>query len=70
MTVTFSLSIGEIGLFASFCTCNVKQSYARSFQHLYECVLSKLQLRTGVHKIFFLFLHENICCGYSLEVPQ
>ena len=19
---------------------------------------------------FFLFLHENICCGYSLEVPQ
>ena len=20
--------------------------------------------------IFFLFLHENICCGYSLEVPQ
>ena len=19
--------------------------------------------------IFFLFLHENICCGYSLEVP-
>ena len=20
--------------------------------------------------IFFLFLHENICCGYSLEVPH
>ena len=20
--------------------------------------------------IFFSFLHENICCGYSLEVPQ
>ena len=20
--------------------------------------------------IVFLFLHENICCGYSLEVPQ
>ena len=20
--------------------------------------------------IFFLFLHKNICCGYSLEVPQ
>ena len=20
--------------------------------------------------IFFLFLHINICCGYSLEVPQ
>ena len=23
-----------------------------------------------MHIIFFLFLHENICCGYSLEVPQ
>ena len=20
--------------------------------------------------IFFLFVHENICCGYSLEVPH
>ena len=20
--------------------------------------------------IFFLFLNENICCGYSLEAPQ
>ena len=20
--------------------------------------------------MFFLFLHENICCGYSLEVPM
>ena len=20
--------------------------------------------------IFFLFLHENICCGYSLEAPS
>ena len=20
--------------------------------------------------MFFLFLHENICCGYSLEAPQ
>ena len=20
--------------------------------------------------ILFLFLHENICCGYSLELPQ
>ena len=24
----------------------------------------------GIRKIFFLFLHENICCGYSLEVPH
>ena len=24
----------------------------------------------GIRQIFFLFLHENICCGYSLEAPQ
>ena len=23
-----------------------------------------------IHIIFFLFLHENICCGYSLEAPR
>ena len=27
--------------------------------------------RYGVpRKLFFLFLHENVCCGYSLEVPR
>ena len=25
--------------------------------------------KMGIHTILFLFLHENICCGYSLEVP-
>ena len=31
-----------------------------------------LQIRGGFHKIWllFLFLHENLCCGNSLEVPQ
>ena len=24
----------------------------------------------SIHLMFFLFLHKNICCGYSLEVPQ
>ena len=24
----------------------------------------------GIHLIFFLFLNENICCGYSLEAPR
>ena len=28
----------------------------------------KLQIRR-IHIIFFLFLHENIYCGYSLEAP-
>ena len=31
--------------------------------------ISKLQRRGGNRKIFFLFLHENISSGYSLEEP-
>ena len=26
--------------------------------------------KRGIHIIVILFLHENICCGYSLEVPR
>ena len=26
--------------------------------------------KRGIHIIFFLFLDEYICCGYSLEVPH
>ena len=26
--------------------------------------------KRGSHIIFFLFLDENICCGYSLEAPR
>ena len=29
-----------------------------------------LHIRGSIHIIVVLFLHENICCGYSLEVPQ
>ena len=32
-------------------------------------VRTYLQIREGIHIIFFLFLDENICCGYLLEVP-
>ena len=33
-------------------------------------IYSLLQInKTGIQIIFFLFLHEHICCGYSLEVP-
>ena len=30
----------------------------------------KLQIRADIHIIFFLLVHKNIYCGYSLEVPQ
>ena len=26
--------------------------------------------KRGIHIIFFLFLHKNICCEYSLEAPH
>ena len=26
--------------------------------------------KRGIHKVVFLFLHKNVCCGYSLEAPQ
>ena len=26
--------------------------------------------KRGIHIIVFLFLHEIICCGYSLEAPH
>ena len=33
-------------------------------------LITYLQIRGGIHIIFFLFLHEYICCGYSLEMPR
>ena len=30
----------------------------------------KTQFQTKNVFIFFLFLNENICCGYSIEVPH
>ena len=29
-----------------------------------------LQIKEGIQIILLFFLHENICCGYSLEVPH
>ena len=32
--------------------------------------LRELQIKGVIKVIFFLFLHENTYCGYSLEAPQ
>ena len=29
----------------------------------------KLFQPKSIKKVFFLFLHKNICCGYSLRMP-
>ena len=36
---------------------------------LYLVIIHIATDERGIH-IFFLFLHENICCEYSLEAPQ
>ena len=35
-----------------------------------KCHAAEFQIRGGVHIIFYLFLHENICCWYSSEAPH
>ena len=36
-----------------------------------EKMLKSLSLdKRGYQVIFFLFLHENVCCGYPLEAPH
>ena len=29
-----------------------------------------LQIRVPNEKLFFLFLNQNVCCGYSKELPH
>ena len=31
---------------------------------------TRLQIRVRTGKLFFLFLNQNICCGYSKELSQ
>ena len=36
----------------------------------YMAIITGLQIRVGIGKIFSLFLIQNICCGYSKEPSQ
>ena len=40
-----------------------------SVQHKPICYIVKLDIKAGVY-LFFLFLLQNIDCGYSLEPPR
>ena len=48
-----------------------RKTHFQGSSHLYHNVgnTSIASDKRGIHIIFFLFLNENICCGYSLEVP-
>ena len=41
-----------------------------SHREISEVILFIATDKRGIHIIFFLFLHETICCGYSLEAPR
>ena len=38
--------------------------------HILLLLLSGLQIRVHIGKLFSLFLIQNICCGYSKEPSQ
>ena len=48
------------------CVCKI---YPKYLDRLYIALVKALFFNPKV-LIFFLFLHENICCGYSLETPR
>ena len=55
------------------CTGQTSQVYrlARSLVSYVKIIaLGKMLFFNSKVWIFFLFLHENICCGYSLEAPR
>ena len=37
---------------------------------LKKFTLSSGQITPDKNSIHFLFFHKNLCCGYSLEMPQ
>ena len=67
------------GYFSYFCSENSRADYMVSTYLLilllaYTANSSFLHIRSSEktryqEKIFFLFLHKNVCCGYSLEAP-
>ena len=52
---------------------HTRRHFSLGVAHIHVPVLLLVHKATdkkGIHIIFFLFLHENIYCGYSLEVPR
>ena len=50
-------------------TCSFSLRTSKKFQFTCPRSSSKEYPDYEIH-IFFLFLEENICCGYSLEAPH
>ena len=61
--VDFCKKIRKI-LYNVACTFNLESA------RVYTQYSVQVQDKNGILIIFFLSLHKNTCCGYSLEVPQ
>ena len=73
----------EIWLFVYICLIQIFQKARKLVKFYILCLLSRakafihlwslndpnagLQLRLHIQKLFFLFLNQNVCCGYSKE---
>ena len=63
--------VSDLGLFAQACLSQYLGLLRNLGYHsLLKHASQKRHFFTPKILIFFLFLHENICCGYSLEVLQ
>ena len=47
-----------------------KRRWEGNVMYTCTCTFNIATDKRGIHIIFLWFLHENICCGYSLEVPR
>ena len=75
MTTLISLSIhcSQIGVFILGLWITLAPRFLQAPTRLIRlqlCRLTELQIRGDIRSVFCLVLHENICCGYSLEAPQ
>ena len=59
---------GWTGLIGKFLTLSIVHSF---YIHIFgDYIHSGLQIRVLNGKLFFLFLNQNIFCGYSKELSQ
>ena len=55
----------------ALCLClHILQRYIFTLHTLNVSLWITTTDKKGSHIIYFLFLHKNLCCGYSLEAPQ
>ena len=65
-----TVKTGVHARYKSFLGAHVLKVDFFTLQMLHSRELVKEEYLVIILGYFFLFLHKNICCGYSLEMPQ